>query len=85
MKATKANSTGVCERCEQYRPFVIATGFNPDGSFRHLCASCDRIEQYTRQRPLFADLYQRPPRIIQPEPEEEEPEPDHSNQLSMFG
>lgn len=84
MKATRNNSTGACERCEIVKPFVIATGFNEDGSFRHLCAACDRIEQYTRNRPLFPDLYQRPAIIQQPE-EIEEPEPDHTNQMALFG
>lgn len=84
MKATKANSTGVCERCGGFRPFVLAAGFNDDGSFRLLCGPCERIEKYLHYRPLFPDLYQRPPQIIQPHPEEiEEPEPD-PNQMALF-
>lgn len=55
MQANKHNSTGQCERCGRLGAFTLATAFNEDGTFRHLCLCCDRIERTLHQRKLFAD------------------------------
>ncbi len=54
MIATTHNTRGACERCGLFRSFVLAAGFNPDATFRHLCASCERIERPRLQQRLFA-------------------------------
>ena len=81
MRATKSNTFGKCERCHQPRPYVLASGFNPDGSFRMLCDPCDRTERWHNQRRLF-DLSRPKPKPveIEPEPEPAKPQP----QMSLF-
>jgi hypothetical protein len=85
MEANSLNMYGRCERCGRFRPFVLASGFNPDESFRMLCSGCDRIERPRNQRALFVGV--APVWIGEPEPEEE-PEPVYvpreSPQMSLF-
>jgi hypothetical protein len=54
MIATSHNTRGACEGCGAVRSFVMAAGFNPDATFRHLCASCERQERPRLQKRLFA-------------------------------
>jgi hypothetical protein len=73
VRATSHNSRGACERCGRLSGFVLAAGFNGDGSFRHLCAGCERIERPQLQKRLFAGV-----RVVVPESEtltERVPEP----------
>jgi hypothetical protein len=73
-----------CQRCRGVKTFVLATAFNSDGSFRFLCAACDRVERWTNQRRLF-DEAPRPAPVL--EVEEPEPEPVHTVsrlQMALF-
>lgn len=85
MQATAHNTTGECQRCGRFRPFVMAAGFNSNGSFRMLCAGCERVERWMLQRTLWKIT----PVVVMPEPEEvEEIEPEpveiESPQMSLF-
>lgn len=84
MRCTASNTFGTCERCKAPRPYVIASGFNPDGSFRMLCSNCDRIERPRNQLHLFKGA----PIVhawTEPAPEPEpEPEPRPRAQMSLF-
>ena len=53
MRATSHNTYGACEGCGRVQSFILAAGFNPDASFRMLCASCERIEKHRLQPALF--------------------------------
>ena len=55
MKATAHNTHGQCERCKSVKYFVMGVAFQGDGTatFRHLCASCERIERGVNQPRLF--------------------------------
>jgi hypothetical protein len=59
--------SGRCEGCGYYRNRVLASAFNPDESFRHLCDACDRKET-ARQPKLFKDKIAAV-RYFEPEPE----------------
>ena len=89
MQATKSNTKGQCERCHQVKPFVLASAFNEDGSFRFLCSQCDRIERELHQLQLFESAKSAIAAWLDAEPEEEaeqkmyeEPDPP---QMSLFG
>ena len=84
MRATEHNTTGECERCGRIKPYVLAAGFNPNGSFRMLCASCERIERWMLQRTLWKET----PVIVMPEPQPEpeaEPVEVYNPQMSLWG
>ena len=61
--------SGRCDGCGQHRGRVLASAFNPDASFRHLCDTCDRKET-ARQPKLFKDKITAV-RFIEPEAEPE--------------
>jgi hypothetical protein len=90
MITTQHNTTGECERCRRVKPYVLAVAFQGDGTgtFRMLCASCERSEKYRNAPHLFVDV--KWIQIGEPEPEEEEPkieeEPffEPSPQLNLF-
>ena len=83
MRATARSTRGNCERCGYPQPFVLASGFNEDGSFRMLCGPCDRTERWRNQRQLFEMRHSWPkPVEIEPEPEPEPAKP--QPQMSLF-
>lgn len=86
MRATASNTRNVCERCDQVKPYVMATVFQGDGSgrFRFLCASCERIEMWYSQRRLFEMPKPQPVDEIEPEELEEAP-PLVLPQMNLFG
>ncbi len=53
MQACANNTTGTCQRCGRRERFVLASAFNSDGSFRFLCAHCERMEWSRNNRVLF--------------------------------
>jgi hypothetical protein len=59
--------SGRCDGCGQHKGRVLASAFNQDASFRHLCDTCDRKET-ARQPKLFKDKITAV-RYWQPEPE----------------
>ena len=61
--------SGRCDGCGQHKGRVLASAFNPDASFRHLCDTCDRKET-ARQPKLFKDKIAAV-RYFEPEPEPE--------------
>lgn len=69
MQANAHNTRGECQRCLRVCSFVMAAGFNSDGSFRMLCGCCERVERPRNQRALFVGVV--PVWIGEPEPEEE--------------
>jgi hypothetical protein len=81
MKATSHNTTGDCQRCGRYCPYVLAAGFNADGSFRMLCASCERVEKPRLQPKLFTV---RPVFVPIPEVEAVEVEVIDRRQMALF-
>lgn len=83
MKATKTNTTGNCQRCGQWKPYILASGFNQDGSFRMLCTTCDSVERWRNQLHLFAVPVARPKPIETPAEEEPVPVSRNDNQLSL--
>ena len=65
--------TGRCDGCGQTRGRVLASAFNPDESFRHLCDACDRRESPIHQPKLFkgkltALRYAVEQEVAEPEP-----------------
>ena len=75
----------MCQRCGRVQGFVLACAFNPDGSFRFLCAHCERMESHRNQPALFAGMV---PRVAPVAVEEVEPEPEPvklAPQMSLWG
>ena len=84
MQANQHNSRGACQRCGRVQGFVLACAFNADGSFRFLCAHCERMEAGRNQLRLFACGAPRiVPAVVEPEPEPE-PIPVRA-QMSLWG
>ena len=74
MRATANNTRGACQRCGRETSFVMAVAFQGDGTgeFRHLCASCERMEKHRNEPHLFIGIewvY-----IGEPEPEPDDDE-----------
>ena len=81
MIATSHNTHGICERCGRVQSFILAAGFNPDASFRMLCASCERVEKPRLQPKLFTV---RPVFVPIPEVEAVEVEVIDRRQMALF-
>lgn len=87
MRATAHNTRGACQRCGKDTSFVMAVAFQGDGTgeFRHLCASCERMEKHKNEPHLFIGIEWV--FIGTPEPEEEieaEPVEVYSPQMCLF-
>jgi len=74
MQATSHNTRGACNRCGKVTAWVMGVAFQGDGTgtFRMLCAACERRESHINQPSLYAGIewvYIGEP---EPEPDDEE-------------
>jgi hypothetical protein len=65
MQACLNNTRGICQRCGRRERFVLASAFNSDGSFRFLCAHCERMEWSRNNRVLFDGGAVRPVAVVE--------------------